>query len=124
MLKRTLIALGAGCCLVLIVAAVTRLVGAAWPLFAGLNAAVVLVLLISTWSSLSASGASRPAKAGDMADDRWPPVLDEQRLAVVSHVRRTGGGGSRRDDAWRSLLLLAAAVAPAAAAVLCLVLYA
>jgi len=122
-MKRVMAALLTGCAAVAIVAVATLLLGRGWQLFAIVNGALTLLLIVAAWAALSTPSEARHDRSTPAFDDHWPPVLDGQRAAAWYHVQRTEGGADA-EGTRLGVAILCAAGPPVLAVVYCLVVYA
>ena len=122
-MKRTAYGLGAGCVLVGTVAVVMLIIGGDWKLFAIVNGALAILLLVLFKGSMTGADKDRPpgvarVSAARSADPTDPDKLGAQERALQPDSE--AAADARAEEVSTGFGFLLAAAPPAVAAIVCL----
>ena len=123
-MNRTAYGLGAGCVLVGIVAVVMLIIGGDWKLFAIVNGALAVLLLVLFRGSLTGADKERPPGVARASAARWAGPTDPDALAAGERALQPDNDAAaeaRAEELSTGFWFLLVAVPPAIPAVVYLV---
>jgi len=123
-MRRAAYGLGAGCVLVGIVAAVMPIFHGDWTLFAMVNGALAVLLLVLFTGSVTGADKDRPPGVARVSAARWAGPNDPDKLGARERALQPdneAAAETRAEDLATGYGFLLAAVPPAVAALVCLV---
>jgi len=120
--KKTLILLGVGCVLVGVVGVVMLIIDGDWKLFAIVNGALAVLLLVLFRGSVTGADKNRPPGVARVSAARWAGPTDPDKLAAQERALQPdneAAAAARAEELSTGFGFLLAAVPPAAAAIIC-----
>jgi len=119
--KKTLILLGVGCVLVGVVGVVMLIIDGDWKLFAIVNGALAVLLLVLFRGSVTGADKNRPPGVARVSAARWAGPTDPDKLAAQERALQPDNeaAAARAEELSTGFGFLLAAVPPAAAAIIC-----
>jgi hypothetical protein len=120
--KKTLILLGVGCVLVGVVGVVMLIIGGDFKVFAIVNGALAVLLLVLFRGSVTGADENRPPGVARVSAARWAGPTDPDKLAAQERALQPdneAAAEARAEEPSTGFGFLLAAVPPAAAAIIC-----
>ena len=121
-MKKAAHGIGAGCVLVGIVAVVMLIIHGDWKLFAIVNGALAVLLLILFRGLVTGADKDRPPSVARVSAARWAGPTDPDKLAAQERALQPdneAAAAARAEELSTGFGFLLAAVPPAAAAIIC-----